>query len=131
VATESLRYNGGKPQWSLVDFDSLEPLARVLEYGEHKYSVFQDYKGNKIKGADISKEDAQELILISSGRDNWKIGFPLLKLLESLARHLFALMKGEKNDKESGLPHTGHIMANIMFYQYHSKIKDDEAKFDL
>lgn len=35
-----LRYNKGKLRWSLVDFKSLEPMVRVLEYGAHKYSVF-------------------------------------------------------------------------------------------
>lgn len=121
--TQALRYNDNKPQWSLVDFDSLEPLVRVLEYGEHKYSIFEDEFGNKIKGSEISKEDAAKLKLISSGRDNWKLGFDNNKLLESLARHLFALMKGEVVDPESGLPHIGHLMANAMFYSYHNEIK--------
>src|SRR3990170_3000081 len=110
----ALRYNDGKPQWSLVDFDSLEPLVRVLEYGAHKYSIFEDNKGNRIKGADISKEEGETLSLVSSGKDNWKLGFDNNKLLESLARHLFVLMKGEVNDPESGLPHIGHLMANAL-----------------
>lgn len=87
---KSIRYNEGKPKWSLVDFKSLEPLVRVMEYGEMKYS-----------------------------RDNWKIGLNPTETLDSLARHLFKLMSGEEVDSESGLPHTGHILANIMFYIYH------------
>ena len=35
---KALRYNDGKLQWSMVDFDSLEGLVRVLEYGAKKYS---------------------------------------------------------------------------------------------
>lgn len=122
MAEEALRYNEGKPQWSLVDFDSLEPLVRVLEYGAHKYSIFESKDGKLIKGADISIEEAKDLELISSGKDNWKLGFSdKLKILESLFRHLKDLMKGELNDKESGLPHIGHILANAMFFSYHTK----------
>lgn len=29
-----------------------------------------------------------------------------------------ALMDGELDDKESGLPHMGHIQCNAMFYNY-------------
>ena len=121
---EALRYNEDKPQWSMLDFDSFESTVRVLEYGAHKYSIFEDEKGNKIKGIDISVEDSKKLKLISSGRDNWKKGFNFLKLLESLARHLFALMRGETHDKESGLPHIGHLICNAMFYSYHKRKED-------
>jgi hypothetical protein len=122
MTQEALRYNEGKPQWSLVDFDSLEPMVRVLEYGAHKYSIFKDKEGNLIKGADISVEDAKELEIVSSGKDNWKLGFAnKFKILESLFRHLIALMKGETHDKESGLPHIGHLMCNALFFSYHTK----------
>jgi len=87
---KSLRYNDGKPQWSLVDFKSLVPLVRVMEYGCIKYE-----------------------------RDNWKKGLDLTQILESMSRHLFALMSGEIVDPESQQEHIGHIMANAMFYKYH------------
>ena len=83
------RHNTGKPQWSLVDWESMEPLVRVLEFGAQKYA-----------------------------RDNWKKGMPVNEIAESLLRHLFALMSGEETDPESGLPHTGHIQANAMFLEY-------------
>ena len=80
-STKADRFNSGKLRWSLVDFESLSPMVRVLEFGANKYSV-----------------------------DNWKKGLNEKETLESLARHLFALMSGEYIDKESGLPHIGHIM---------------------
>lgn len=86
---KALRYNTDKLHWSLVDFKSLEPLVRVLEYGTKKYS-----------------------------KDNWKKGLDTTEVLESLSRHLFSLMAGEEIDSESQLPHIGHIMANAMFYEY-------------
>ena len=94
---KSLRYNDGKPKWSLVDFKSLEPMVKVLEYGCTKYE-----------------------------KNNWKKGLDNTEVLESLSRHLFALMSGEELDPESQLPHIGHIMCNAMFFQYH-KNKENGA----
>lgn len=83
------RFNEGKVQWSLVDFKSLEPMVKVLEYGAKKYA-----------------------------RENWKKGLPTLEICESLLRHTFAFMSGEDNDPESGLPHIGHMQCNLMFLAY-------------
>lgn len=92
---KSDRFNYGKLKWSLVHFKSLSPLVRVLMFGAKKYSI-----------------------------DNWKKGLDEKEILESLSRHLFALMDGEEFDDESGESHIGHIMCNAMFYEYHSnKIK--------
>lgn len=91
-----LRYNEGKPKWSLVDFDALEPMVRVLEYGAEKYSP-----------------------------DNWKGGMPITEIMESLMRHYVAYMRGEDNDPESGLPHIGHILCNAMFVSYMMLFKPD------
>ena len=122
MTQEALRYNGGKPQWSLVEFSSLETMVRVLEYGAHKYSLFKDVNGNIIKGSEITIEEAANLEVFSSGKDNWKLGFAnKLEILESLFRHLIALMRGEIYDKESGLPHIGHLMCNALFFSYHTK----------
>ncbi len=88
-ATAALRHNEHKRQWALVHFKSLEPLVLVLEFGAKKYSP-----------------------------DNWKLGLDRQEILESIMRHLAALIDGEQNDTESGLPHTGHIMANAMFYNF-------------
>lgn len=83
------RFNEGKIQWSLVDFKSLEPMVKVLEYGAKKYS-----------------------------KDQWKLGLPTLEVCESLLRHTFAFMNGEDNDSESLLSHIGHIQCNAMFLAY-------------
>lgn len=117
---KSLRYNQNKPKWSMVHFKSLEPLVKVLEYGAHKYSIFTDGT-NQYKGSEVTPEEVKELglTLVSSGKDNWKIDLNEMEILESLSRHLFALMDGEQNDPESGLPHIGHIMCNTVFYDYH------------
>lgn len=87
---KSDRFNEGKPKWSLVHYRSLIPMIRVLEYGCKKYSP-----------------------------DNWKKGLDLKEILESMQRHLAALMDGEEIDSESGIHHMGHIQCNAMFYNYH------------
>lgn len=97
---KALRYNEGKVQWSLVDFPSLEPMVRVLEFGMKKYA-----------------------------KDNWKKHMDLDKILDSTMRHIAALNSGESIDPESGLPHIGHIMCNAMFYSFHSK-GTKESPFD-
>lgn len=99
---KSLRFNQGKTKWSLVDFKSIESLPKVLEFGCKKYA-----------------------------RDNWKKGLDLKEILDSMSRHLFALMDGQINDPESGLPHTGHIMCNAMFFEYHlNKLMNKSEKED-
>ena len=94
---QALRYNEGKRKWSLVDFESLEPMVEVLEFGLKKYS-----------------------------KDNWKKGMPVSEVCESLLRHVFALLKGEEFDKESNISHIGHIQCNAMFIAYILKHKREE-----
>ena len=96
---QAKRYNEGKPQWSLVHYKSLEPMVRVLEFGCEKYD-----------------------------RDNWKKGMPTYKILESMQRHLAALMDGEQFDSETGISHMGHIQCNAMFYNYNTKNGEIEGE---
>lgn len=90
------RYNQGKPRWSLVDFDALEDMVKVLEFGATKYS---DH--------------------------NWKKGLKTTEIVESLLRHIFAYLRGEDIDPESKLPHIGHILCNAMFLAYTQKYKPE------
>lgn len=97
MENKAVRHNQGKPRWSLVDHQSLESLVRVLEFGEEKY-----------------------------GRWNWKKGLDKTEILESLYRHLIALMDGQDLDEETGLHHIGHIMSNAMFYSYFDRLEKKE-----
>lgn len=80
------RYNQNKIEYSLLDFECLKPCAEVLAFGAKKYS-----------------------------RDNWKKGMPREEILDSLLRHIGALLNGQELDPESGITHIGHIQANAMF----------------
>jgi hypothetical protein len=90
------RYNEGKPKWSLVHYESLVPMIRVLEFGAKKYAPF-----------------------------NWQKPMNTMEILESMQRHLAALFDGEEIDTESGISHMGHIQCNALFYNYH-KMKENE-----
>lgn len=93
-ATKALRYNDGKPDWTLLDYPSLLPMVDVMTYGATKYA-----------------------------RDNWRLPSDnKAEPLQSAMRHLIALIGGEEFDKESGMRHTGHIMANMMFYNFRNKL---------
>lgn len=102
---KALRYNDWKIDWSLVHLPSLEPMARVLEYGAKKYTVGE-----------------------VSGRENWKKPMDKKQILNSMMRHLVRLMEDEELDSESKLPHVGHIMANAMMYSWHTNWKNNLHK---
>tara|TARA_R100000951_G_scaffold32940_6_gene28014 strand:- start:414 stop:857 length:444 start_codon:yes stop_codon:yes gene_type:complete len=81
----SLRYNNGKPDYSLIPLASMQEAAKVLEYGATKYA-----------------------------RDNWKRPTHWTVSFACLQRHLAAWQSGEDNDPESGRNHLGHAMCNIL-----------------
>lgn len=88
------RFNEGKLKWSLVDWDAFEEMVRVLMFGAKKYDAH-----------------------------NWKKGLKVTEIVESLQRHVNAIMRGEDIDPESGLPHIGHIQCNVMFLGYMFKYR--------
>jgi len=88
------RFNEGKLQWNLVDWESLKEFVKVLMFGSKKYAP-----------------------------DNWKKGLNREEILESMQRHLVALFNKEETDPESGLHHMGHIICNAVFYLFHFRNK--------
>lgn len=103
-SSKALRFNKGKLKWSYVHFRSLEPMVKVLEFGARKYAP-----------------------------DNWKKGLKRDEVLESMQRHIAALMDGEEIDQESGESHIGHIQCNAMFYNYlfqNNKFTKEDEKSD-
>ncbi len=105
------RSNSGKVQWSLVDFDTFEPMVRVLEAGAEKYD-----RSNWKKG-DLNKQEQLEL---------W----------ESLFRHVKDIQKGLESgdpidiyDKDLGINHIGNAMCNLMFLSYHTIGKGKQQIF--
>ena len=91
----ALRFNDGKPKYSLLDLTCLEPGVKVLEFGAKKYA-----------------------------RDNYKKGLVLSEILDSMMRHIAAIQRGEFIDPESGLEHIGHIQCNALFLGLPTNTKD-------
>jgi hypothetical protein len=79
-----------------MPFEAIEEINKVLEFGAKKYAAH-----------------------------NWKLGdgFKYSRLLNSLLRHIFAYMRGEDTDPESGLSHLAHAGCNIVFLLYYNKYK--------
>ena len=89
MSEKGLRFNEGKLKWSYVSWKALEPMVRVLMFGAEKYTPF-----------------------------NWQKGLSCVECTESLLRHLHSMLEGEKIDKESNLPHIGHVLCNAMFISF-------------
>lgn len=85
----SLRYNNGKPDYSLIPMAAMKEAAHVLEYGASKYAV-----DNWMKPT------------------NWRVSYACLM------RHMSAWQSGEDLDPESGRNHLGHAMCNILQMLY-------------
>jgi len=101
TTNQAMRFNTGKPQWSLVDMTCFEDMVRVLEFGAKKYTP-----------------------------GNWKKGLPIMSQYDSLARHMVAFMNGENTDPETGLSHLAHAQCNLMFMmhtmKHHSNLDNRE-----
>jgi hypothetical protein len=87
------RDNQGKVRVDLLPPFALEQMAKVFTFGATKYEPH-----------------------------NWKKGMAWSKVLASLKRHLLAFESGEDYDKETGLLHSAHIMANASFLTEYYKI---------
>lgn len=98
------KFDEGKRDWSLLPYDSVEEIVKVLEFGAKKYS-----------------------------RDNWKHGegFKYTRTFNAIMRHMVAVMfRKEDNDPETGLSHWAHVGANILFILHFVLNKEKYNKCD-
>lgn len=94
------KHDQDKPGVHLLDPLALEGIARVLDFGAKKYAAH-----------------------------NWRGGISYSRLIAAALRHLFAILRGEDTDPESGLPHVDHLGCCWMFLSAHFKY-DYLKKFD-
>ena len=87
-----VKYDGDKLDWTLLPFESLEDVVRVLMFGAEKYSI-----------------------------DNWKYVKPKSRYLKAVFRHLISYASGERNDSESGYSHLTHCICCLLFLIWHDK----------
>lgn len=90
------RHNEGKIDLSLIPVEATRQECAVWELGAKKYD-----------------------------RNNWKKLWgddTTNVVMASLLRHAFAILDGEINDQETGLPHAAHIRCNAaMLLEYYKK----------
>ena len=103
TGTTAVKHDDNKPDWSLVPFESLEGMVKVLEFGAKKYAGWNWTNGG---------------------------GFSYTRVLRSCLRHIFAYMRGEDNDPESGLSHIHHAMCNLLFISHYIGNKEKFNKDD-
>ena len=102
-AKSAIKHDDGKTDWSLVPFEALEGMADVLSFGAKKYASWNWTDGG---------------------------GFSYTRVLRSCLRHIFAFMRGEDNDPESGLSHISHAQCNLLFLAYYIRDKKKFSKDD-
>jgi hypothetical protein len=85
-----VKFDMGKLPLALLPIESIEEVAKVLRFGADKYTDW-----------------------------NWATGFKWSRLYSATLRHLFAHMKGENKDPETGISHLAHAGANVLFLIYH------------
>lgn len=81
------KYDGGKPDYALLPPRAVEAMVRVLTYGAKKYAP-----GNWRKVPDLRR-----------------------RYISALLRHVFAHMRDEKRDPETGENHLAHAMCCAAF----------------
>lgn len=77
--------DAGKPRMELLPPVALEAVARVLTYGAQKY-----------------------------GAENWR-GVERSRYIGAALRHVFAHVRGEKHDPETGESHLAHAACSLLF----------------
>ena len=99
---EGKKFDGGKPDLSLVYYNMASGIAQALKFGENKY-----------------------------GRYNYLGGMKWTRLASAALRHLLQWAWGETFDDESGLNHLYHAAANIQMlidFQTGERGEDDRFK---
>lgn len=86
MATGGVKFDSGKPRMDLLDAYAIEQLSLVLAFGAQKYDAH-----------------------------NWRKGITKTRLIAAALRHLFAYLRGEDKDPETGLSHAAHAMCCCMF----------------
>ena len=94
----SVKYDEGKRDYTLLPINELEQVLDVLEFGTKKY------KPNAWQG-------------VPNGLERYK---------KAMLRHMMSYLKGEYTDKESGLSHLSHLATNVLFIMWFENDRDKE-----
>lgn len=92
-----IKADSGKLQWSLLPFEELKDVVRVLMLGAKKYTP-----------------------------DNWKKCDNMTRYKDALMRHVISYVSGDTTDDESGLSHLAHAVCNCLFLMYFDNTKKEK-----
>ena len=101
--SNGMKFDNDKPDYSLVPFEALDEVVKVLTYGANKYDRF-----NWEKVEDIRYQAAA-------------------------LRHISAYMQGEKYDPETGINHLAHAVCSLLFltqFDLNSKKESTQLNFN-
>lgn len=98
---DGMKFDGEKPDWSLMPHGALRPVVEVLTQGARKYERF----------------DWEKTIQEPLGRARY---------YAAALRHLDAYHDGEVIDEESGLPHLAHAVCSLLFLLSDHARTDDQ-----
>lgn len=94
-ATIAVKLDADKIRLDLLSAVAIEELGRVLTFGAKKYT---DH--------------------------NWRNGLQWTRVIAASARHLFAIVRGEDLDAETGYAHAAHLQACAMFLTEFTLLKN-------
>lgn len=95
--SDFVKADSGKLQWSLLPFEELKDVVRVLMLGAKKYTP-----------------------------DNWKKCDDVTRYKDALMRHVISYVSGDITDEESGLSHLAHAVCNCLFLMYFNNTKEEK-----
>lgn len=84
-STTGVKYDGEKPDMSLLSSVAIFKVAEIMTFGKKKYSA-----------------------------NNWRGGITYSRLLAAALRHIFLYLGGESKDPETGKSHLAHAMCCLM-----------------
>ena len=88
-----------KTEVGLIDPRFAEGIGEVLRFGAKKYA-----------------------------KHNWMRGMSWVTVLGGVLRHVFAILRGEDLDPETGLPHAHHAACGLMFYAHYRHVEHEKYK---
>mgnify|MGYP001604235100 CR=1 FL=1 len=86
------KFDENKNMVDLLDPEWLLEVGKILTHGAKKYGLY-----------------------------NWQNNLEHRRILAAALRHILAYWKGEKNDKDSGLPHLSHASCCLMFLSWYDR----------
>jgi hypothetical protein len=110
------RNNKGKLNYMSLPRNALKKVIEVYTRGAHKYSIYQNSKGERITGDLVPFEDVSKLglTILESGRDNWRKGLSWTDTYDSCMRHIEEAYIGNDIDKELKTKSLANAVWNLL-----------------